>query len=112
MSASLATVSYLWSNHPFPTLRLGGLSNQETSRRGNLYGKDRHGHAVVATVFGPRVARCIPYGSVGAMVVGGSIGLYAACRTNDANARTGRTDAQSGRRLAACLVGFASYIDT
>ena len=37
MSASLATVAYIGATILF-ILSLGGLSNQETSRRGNLYG--------------------------------------------------------------------------
>ena len=37
MSASLATVSYIAAIILF-ILSLGGLSNPETSRRGNLYG--------------------------------------------------------------------------
>jgi len=37
MTASLATVSYIGATILF-ILCLGGLSNQETSRRGNLYG--------------------------------------------------------------------------
>ena len=37
MSASLATVSYIGATILF-ILCLGGLSNQETARRGNLFG--------------------------------------------------------------------------
>jgi NAD(P) transhydrogenase subunit beta len=36
-------------------LCLGGLSNPESSRRGNLYGMIGMTIAVLATVFGPRV---------------------------------------------------------
>jgi hypothetical protein len=42
-------------DHPF-ILSLGGLSNPETSRRGNLYGIVGMTIAVLATVLGPRVA--------------------------------------------------------
>ena len=38
-------------------LSLGGLSNPETSRRGQPVRHDRHGLAVLATVLGPRHAR-------------------------------------------------------
>ena len=54
MSASLATVSYIGATILF-ILSLGGLSNPETSRRGNLYGMIGMAIAVLATVLGPRV---------------------------------------------------------
>ena len=77
MTTSLATVAYLAATILF-ILCLGGLSNQETSRRGNLYGIIGMAIAVLATVFGPQVtAAGLPY-IVGAMVVGAAIGLYAA----------------------------------
>ena len=49
MSASLATVSYIAAIILF-ILSLGGLSNPETSRRGNLYGMIGMAIAVLATV--------------------------------------------------------------
>ena len=54
MSEGMATVSYIGATILF-ILSLGGLSNPETSRRGNLYGMIGMTLAVVATVFGPRV---------------------------------------------------------
>ena len=54
MSASLATVSYIGATILF-ILSLGGLSNQESSRRGNLFGMIGMTIAVLATVFGPQV---------------------------------------------------------
>ncbi len=53
MSATLATVSYIGATILF-ILSLGGLSNPETSRRGNLYGMIGMTIAVLATVFGPQ----------------------------------------------------------
>jgi NAD/NADP transhydrogenase beta subunit len=77
MSTNLATVAYIAATILF-ILSLGGLSNPETSRRGNSYGILGMAIAVLATVFGPRVtAAGIPW-IVGALVVGGSVGLYAA----------------------------------
>ena len=77
MSASLVTVSYIGATILF-ILSLGGLSNQETSRRGNLYGMVGMTLAVLATVFGPQVtAAGLPW-IIGAMLVGAVIGLYAA----------------------------------
>ena len=54
MSPSLATVCYIAATILF-ILSLGGLSNPESSRRGNLYGMIGMAIAVLATVFGPRV---------------------------------------------------------
>ena len=54
MNSSLATVSYIGATILF-ILSLGGLSNQESSRRGNLFGMIGMTIAVLATVFGPQV---------------------------------------------------------
>ncbi len=111
MSSSLATVSYIGATILF-ILSLGGLSNPETSRRGNLYGIIGMTIAVLATVFGPRVTMAgIPW-IVGAMVVGGSIGLYAARTVQMTQMPELVALMHSLVGLAACLVGFASYIDT
>src|SRR5688572_5274094 len=77
MSSTLATVSYLGAAILF-ILSLGGLSHPETSRRGNVYGMVGMALAVLATVFGPHVTPAGYGWIVAAMVVGGSIGLYAA----------------------------------
>ena len=111
MSPSLATVSYIGATILF-ILSLGGLSNPETSRRGNLYGIIGMTIAVLATVFGPRVTMAgIPW-IVGAMVVGGAIGLYAARTVQMTQMPELVALMHSLVGLAACLVGFASYIDT
>ena len=62
MSATLATVAYLGAIILF-ILSLGGLSNPETSRRGNLYGMIGMTIAVLATVFGPQVTPAATSGS-------------------------------------------------
>jgi len=110
MSASLATVSYIGATILF-ILSLGGLSNPETSRRGNLYGMIGMTIAVLATVFGPRVTMAgVPW-LVGAMVVGGAIGLYAARTVKMTQMPELVALMHSLVGLAAMLVGFASYID-
>ena len=58
MTASLTTVAYIGATILF-ILSLGGLSNPETSRRGNLYGIIGMTIAVLATVLGPRVAAAV-----------------------------------------------------
>ena len=110
MSESLATVSYIGATILF-ILSLGGLSNPETSRRGNLYGMIGMTIAVLATVFGPRVTMAgIPW-IIGGMVVGGSIGLYAARTVQMTQMPELVALMHSLVGLAACLVGFANYID-
>ena len=51
MSEGLVTVSYIGATILF-ILTLGGLSNQETARRGNIYGIVGMTLAIVATVLG------------------------------------------------------------
>src|SRR5512137_1881397 len=111
MSATLATASYIGATILF-ILSLGGLSNPEPSRRGNLYGMIGMTIAVLATVFGPRVTPAgIPW-IVGAMVAGGAVGLYAAKVVKMTQMPELVALMHSLVGLAACLVGFASYIDT
>ena len=111
MSQSLATVAYLGAAILF-ILSLGGLSNPETSRRGNLFGMVGMALAVLATVFGPRVSPSGIVWIVGALVVGGSIGLYAAKVVKMTQMPELVALMHSLVGLAACLVGFASYVDT
>jgi NAD(P) transhydrogenase subunit beta len=111
MTASLATVSYIGATILF-ILSLGGLSNPETARRGNLFGIIGMAIAVLATVFGPRVtAAGLPW-IVGALVVGGAIGLIAAKKVQMTQMPELVALMHSLVGLAACLVGFASYVDT
>jgi NAD(P) transhydrogenase subunit beta len=111
MSQSLATVSYLGAAILF-ILSLGGLSNPETSRRGNLFGMIGMALAVLATLFGPRVSPAGMAWIIGALVVGGSIGLYAAKVVKMTQMPELVALMHSLVGLAACLVGFASYVDT
>lgn len=111
MSASLSTVSYIGAIILF-ILSLGGLSNPESSRRGNWFGIIGMTLAVAATVFGPRVT---PEGYawiIGAMVIGGGIGQYAARTVQMTQMPELVALMHSLVGLAACLVGFTSYIDT
>ena len=68
--------------------------------------------AVLATVFGPRVSPSGIVWIVGALVVGGSIGLYAAKVVKMTQMPELVALMHSLVGLAACLVGFASYVDT
>jgi NAD(P) transhydrogenase subunit beta len=110
MSASLATVAYIGATILF-ILSLGGLSNQESALRGNLYGMVGMALAVLATVFGPAVTMAgIPW-IVGAMVIGGGIGLYAARTVQMTQMPELVAFMHSMVGLAAMLVGFATYVD-
>jgi len=110
MTATLATVSYIGATILF-VLSLGGLSNPETSRRGNLYGMIGMTIAVLATVFGPQVTLDGYVWIIAAMVVGASIGLYAARVVKMTQMPELVALMHSLVGLAAMLVGFANYID-
>ena len=110
MSQSLATVAYLGAAILF-ILSLSGLSNPETSRRGNLFGMIGMALAVLATVFGPSVSTSGIAWIVIALVVGGGVGLYAAKVVKMTQMPELVALMHSLVGLAACIVGFASYID-
>ena len=110
MSASLASVSYIGAIILF-ILSLGGLSSPESSRRGNLYGMIGMTIAVLATVFGPHVTMAgLPW-IIGAMLVGGSVGIYAARKVQMTQMPELVALMHSLVGLAAMLVGYANYID-
>lgn len=111
MSSSLATVAYIGATILF-ILSLGGLANPETARRGNLFGMIGMAIAVIATVLSPRVTPAGYAWIVGALVVGGSIGLVAAKKVQMTQMPELVALMHSLVGLAACLVGFASYVDT
>jgi NAD(P) transhydrogenase subunit beta len=108
--ATLSTAAYVGATILF-ILSLGGLSNPESSRRGNLYGMIGMTIAVLATVLGPQVT---PQGYpwiLAAMVVGAAIGLYAARVVKMTQMPELVALMHSLVGLAAVLVGFANYID-
>ncbi len=111
MSDNLSTIAYVGAAILF-IMSLGGLSHPETARRGNLYGMLGMLIAVLATVLGPRVtAAGLPW-IIGALAVGGAIGLYAARKVQMTQMPELVALMHSLVGLAACFVGFASYVDT
>src|SRR5207302_6057353 len=110
MSAGVATAAYIAATILF-ILSLGGLSNPESSRRGNLYGMIGMAIAVLATVFGPQVSPSGLAWIAAAMAVGATIGLYAArvVRMTQMPELVALVHSLVG--LAAMLVGFANYVD-
>ncbi len=111
MSESLVTAAYIGAIMLF-ILSLSGLSNPETARRGNLFGILGMAIAVLATIFGPRVSAGGISWIIGAMVVGGAIGLYAARTVKMTQMPELVAIMHSLVGLAAMAVGFISYIDT
>jgi H+-translocating NAD(P) transhydrogenase subunit beta len=89
-------------------LSLGGLSNQETARRGNWFGIVGMAIAMIATLSHPSVVDYAPL--IAAIVVGGAIGMVLAQRV----AMTAMPELvavlHSFVGLAAVLVGFATYL--
>jgi NAD(P) transhydrogenase subunit beta len=108
--SELVTVAYIGATILF-VLSLGGLSNQETALRGNLYGMVGMTLAVLATVLGPQVSAAgIPW-VVGAMLVGGLIGVYAARTVQMTQMPELVALMHSMVGMAAVLVGVATFID-
>ena len=108
--SELVTVSYIGATILF-VLSLGGLSNQQTALRGNLYGMVGMTLAVLATVLGPKVSAAgIPW-VAGAMLVGGLIGVYAARTVQMTQMPELVALMHSMVGMAAVLVGVATFID-
>src|SRR4051812_15380098 len=111
MPSTLSAVSYVGATILF-ILSLGGLSNPETSRRGNLYGIIGMTIAVLATVFLSQnvTAAGLPW-ILGALAVGAAIGVYAARVVKMTQMPELVALMHSLVGLAAVLIGYANYID-
>jgi len=108
MNEGMITVAYIAASILF-ILALGGLSNQETARRGNIYGMVGMVIAILATVLGAQVTG---YGTIiVCMVVGGTIGVFLAKRVEMTQMPELVAILHSFVGLAAVLVGFASYLE-
>src|SRR3954451_13249277 len=110
MPSTLSAVSYVGAVILF-ILSLGGLSNPESSRRGNLYGMIGMAIAVAATMFGPHVTPGGLAWIVAGLVLGGAIGLYLARTVLMTQMPELVAFMHSLVGLVAVLVGYASYID-
>ncbi len=108
MSPSLITVSYLGAAALF-ILALGGLSNNETARRGNLFGIIGMIIAVVVTI-AAFVSKNFTV-LVGIMVVGGVIGFVLSRRVQMTQMPELVAILHSLVGLAAVLIGFANFMD-
>lgn len=108
MSAGITTVAYIGASILF-IMSLGGLSNQETARRGNIYGIIGMAIAVIATVIATQIDDYTIL--LGAVVVGGVIGVFAASKVEMTQMPELVAILHSFVGLAAVLVGVASYVD-
>ena len=108
ISEGIVTVSYIAATILF-ILALGGLSNQETARRGNWYGISGMLIALLATVFGYVEGHYELL--IGALVIGGSIGIILARRVQMTQMPELVAILHSLVGLAAVAVGFASFMD-
>jgi NAD(P) transhydrogenase subunit beta len=108
MSSGLTTVAYIGASILF-ILSLGGLSNQETARRGNIYGVIGMTIAILATVLSTKVDSYLIL--VGAVAVGGIIGYFVASKVEMTQMPQLVAMLHSFVGLAAVLVGISSYID-
>jgi proton-translocating NAD(P)+ transhydrogenase subunit beta len=106
---TLVTIAYLVAGILF-IFSLGGLSAQESARRGNLYGIIGMALAVGVTAFGPHAAS---YGVlIGALVIGGGIGTALAARVEMTAMPQLVAMLHSFVGLAAVLVGFGGTLDS
>lgn len=108
MSGGALTIAYLVAGVLF-IRSLGGLSKQETARRGNLYGMLGMALAVVATALQPGVSTYTTMGA--ALVVGGVIGAVVARRVAMTEMPELVAVLHSFVGLAAVLVGISSFVE-
>jgi len=108
LSQGVLTASYVGASILF-ILALGGLSSQETAKRGNIYGMAGMALALVATVFGVVTANYAIL--IGAIAVGSVIGLVLASKVQMTQMPELVAILHSLVGLAAVLVGFATFMD-
>jgi NAD(P) transhydrogenase subunit beta len=104
----ILVVSYIIATILF-ILALGGLSNQETARRGNWYGIVGMGIALAATIWGIVSQAYVEL--LVALVIGGTVGLIAARRVQMTQMPELVAILHSLVGAAAVAVGFANFLD-
>jgi proton-translocating NAD(P)+ transhydrogenase subunit beta len=108
MPQGLVTAAYIGAIILF-ILALGGLSNPETSRRGNAYGITGMAIAVLATVLGPQVNVIAII--IICMLIGGTIGFILALKVQMTQMPELVAILHSLVGVAAVLVGFVNFMD-
>lgn len=104
----IQTAAYLFASILF-ILSLGGLSSQESAKRGVLYGIVGMIVAIIATVLGQGVAGHVYI--IGAIAVASVIGLMLARKVEMTSMPQLVAILHSFVGLAAVLVGYGSYLD-
>ena len=107
VNEGIIQVSYIIATILF-ILALGGLSNQETARRGNWYGIVGMAIALIATIVGD-VTQNLEF-LVLALLVGGTVGIIAAKRVQMTQMPELVAILHSLVGLAAVAVGFANFM--
>ena len=108
MNPQLLTVSYLAAGALF-IFSLGGLSHQESARRGNIFGILGMAIAILATIFSGQVGAYEKF--IPAMVIGALIGIVIARKVEMTSMPELVAGFHSFVGAAAVMVGFASYLD-
>ncbi len=108
MAPGVITVSYVVASILF-ILSLGGLSNPETARRGNVYGMIGMAIAVITTILGHVAGGFIVL--ILTMLIGGTIGTHLARKVQMTRMPELVAMLHSFVGLAAVLVGFVNYLD-
>ena len=108
LPAGVITVSYIVATVLF-ILALGGLSNQETARRGNWYGITGMAIALLATIFGVVTQHYTIL--IIALLIGGTIGITLARRVQMTQMPELVAILHSLVGIAAVAVGFANFMD-
>lgn len=108
INSGLQTVFYLVSSVLF-ILSLGGLSQQETAKKGNLFGIIGMIIAMTATIFGEKTQGHLAL--VAVMMIATTIGFVVARRVEMTSMPQLVAILHSFVGLAAVLVGFSSYLE-
>ena len=108
LSQGVMTASYIGASILF-ILALGGLSSQESSRRGNYYGMAGMLLALTATILGVVTDNYLIL--ISAMVAGSLVGLVLAAKVQMTQMPELVAILHSMVGLAAVLVGYATFLD-
>ncbi len=108
MNPGIVTSAYIAASILF-ILSLGGLSHQESARRGNVYGMIGMAIAIGATIASGQVNAYTTV--IVMMVIGGAIGAFVASRVEMTQMPQLVAMLHSFVGLAATFVGYATYLD-
>jgi NAD(P) transhydrogenase subunit beta len=107
MSQGIVTAAYIGASIMF-ILALGGLSKQETARRGNVFGMLGMLMALLATIIGIVSDNYVVL--IGGVIIGGSIGLMLAKKVEMTQMPELVAILHSLVGMAAVSVGFANFM--